>query len=299
MSAERKALSVLAAACTLGFGYMSLWEGKKYTNLSSKFNHVRDEIEKFQPVALEGADAAVYPWYRNNNLEEEWEYKLVKLQGYFKEERFFISRERDGKKGYLVMAPFITATRKYSKVIKPVEANKTIESGLMVNLGWVPAENKDDIELSSEPLPLIDGPAEGSLPERDRFTGLTNNPANLLEEDIVSLTEVTGIVRKGEHRDYINRRVNFENHAVFQFIDLPYLARFFKFHNTDAASSAYIERIVQEYDEESETLYPVPATKDNFVRPEKTPSLYQKTAGLYTGISALSLVTFLLSAVRR
>mmetsp|Transcript_3902 Transcript_3902/g.4336 ORF Transcript_3902/g.4336 Transcript_3902/m.4336 type:complete len:300 (+) Transcript_3902:32-931(+) len=299
MSSNRKALSVLAAACTVGFGYMSFWEGRKYSKLSSKFNTVRSEIEKFEPFVLEGADAAVYPWYRNNNLEEEWEYKLVKIQGYFKEERFFIARERDGKKGYLVMAPFITSTRKYSKVIKPVEANKTLESGLLVNLGWVPAENKDDIELSAEPLPLIDPPAEGSLPERERFTGLTNNPSNLMEDDIVSLTEVVGIVRKGEQQDRLNRRVNWENHAVFQFIDLPYLARFFKFFNTDAASSAYIERIVPQYDEESETLYPVPATKDTFVRPEKTPSLYQKTASLCTGISAISLVTFLLTAVRR
>lgn len=113
------------------------------------------------------------------------------------------------------------------------------------------------------------------------------------------LTEVVGIVRKGEHQDYLNRRVNFEKHAVFQYIDLPYLARFFRFHNTDAASDAYIERVVPQYDEESENLYPVPATKDTFVRPDVTPSYHQKTASLYSGISALSVVTFLLTALRR
>lgn len=155
MSAERKALAVLAAACSVGFGYMSLWEGRKYSKLSSKFNQVRGEIEKFKPVELEGPDAAVYPWYRNNNLEEEWEYKLVKITGYFREERFFIAREREGKKGYLVMAPFITSYQKYPKFFKPSDVNRPLESGLMVNLGWVPAENKDDIELSSEPLPLL------------------------------------------------------------------------------------------------------------------------------------------------
>jgi len=33
------------------------------------------------------------------------------MTGYFKEERFFVARKRDGKVGYLVFAPFITATR--------------------------------------------------------------------------------------------------------------------------------------------------------------------------------------------
>ena len=38
--------------------------------------------------------------YRSNNLNE-WEYKLVKVQGYFKDQRFFIKRARDGRQGYL------------------------------------------------------------------------------------------------------------------------------------------------------------------------------------------------------
>lgn len=29
------------------------------------------------------------------------------MEGYFEEERFLISREKDGKKGYIVLAPFV------------------------------------------------------------------------------------------------------------------------------------------------------------------------------------------------
>jgi len=35
---------------------------------------------------------------------------LVKLYGYFRDERVFIKREREGKDGYLVIAPFVTAS---------------------------------------------------------------------------------------------------------------------------------------------------------------------------------------------
>jgi len=41
---------------------------------------------------------------------KNWEYKVIKIKGWFREERFFVRRSRDGKDGYLVFAPFITST---------------------------------------------------------------------------------------------------------------------------------------------------------------------------------------------
>lgn len=48
------------------------------------------------------------------NAARDWEYKYVRMTGYFREERFFIKREKDGKKGYLVFAPFVTATEGFT-----------------------------------------------------------------------------------------------------------------------------------------------------------------------------------------
>ena len=42
------------------------------------------------------------------------------------------------------------------------------------------------------------------------------------------------------------------------------MARFHRMFNISGASKAYIERIVQNYDEEEAELYPVPANKENF-----------------------------------
>ncbi len=54
------------------------------------------------------------------------------------------------------------------------------------------------------------------------------------------------------------------------------MARFHRLFNLDAAGTAYIERIVPSYEsEEEESLYPVPATKENFDRPLMTPGRYR------------------------
>lgn len=45
------------------------------------------------------------------------------------------------------------------------------------------------------------------------------------------------------------------------------MARFFRLYNIDAASTAYIERLVPSYEGEEEELYPVPASIQNFDKP--------------------------------
>jgi len=77
------------------------------------------------------------------------------MRGYFKEERFFIRRERGGKNGYLVFAPFVTALR---KPMAPgnESINPPYEHSIWVNLGWVPSENKEDITMGNDPVPLLE-----------------------------------------------------------------------------------------------------------------------------------------------
>jgi len=82
---------------------------------------------------------------------DAWEYKLIKLRGYFEEEKFYVRREKNGRAGFLVLAPFITSHTDVN--IKAEGWNG--RNGIIVNLGWVPAENKDDIGLGNDPTGLL------------------------------------------------------------------------------------------------------------------------------------------------
>lgn len=65
----------------------------------------------------------------------------------------FVKRDREGKDGYLVMAPFVTALRNYDH---NVDVNPQVSrTQIMVNLGWVPAENKLDISMGSDPIGIV------------------------------------------------------------------------------------------------------------------------------------------------
>ena len=65
-------------------------------------------------------------------------------------------------------------------------------------------------------------------------------------------------MRVGKEEDILNRRRNWDKEGVFDFIDLHYMARFYKFYNITGASRAYIERIVPSFKDDAENLYPVP-----------------------------------------
>ena len=65
-------------------------------------------------------------------------------------------------------------------------------------------------------------------------------------------------MRVGKEEDILNRRRNWDKEGVFDFINLHYMARFYKFYNITGASRAYIERIVPSFKDDAENLYPVP-----------------------------------------
>lgn len=95
----------------------------------------------------------------------------------------------------------------------------------------------------------------------------SHNDERLTPEDYVRpLTEVVGIVRKGETPRAITGTRNWPEFGVYQSIDLEYICRFFRLFNFNAAKSAYIERVVDSYDSEPEDNYPVPATKDSYFK---------------------------------
>jgi len=85
----------------------------------------------------------------------------------------------------------------------------------MVELGWVALANKRDITRGSEPLPLLTPPEEGHHPEKDLYTGFVNDPAPANENDVRPLTEVIGIVRKGEKENILIGHKNWEEEGNF------------------------------------------------------------------------------------
>ena len=106
-------------------------------------------------------------------------------------------------------------------------------------------------------------------------------------------TEIVGLVRRGEQQDIINKQRNWPHDAVFSFIDLFFMARFFRISNLNSASMAYIERIVPNYSDEDKSLYPVPASIDNFDKPYLTPRKHLDYSMFWGGATGIGLVSFL------
>jgi len=114
--------------------------------------------------------------------------------------------------------------------------------------------------MGQEPIPLLE-PAETDIEKMyNPFTGFTRDPEPENEDDALPLTEITGIVRKGEEEDILNGRRNWKKEGVYTYIDLDFMSRFFRLYNHNTSKLAYIERIVPSYEDQEEELYPVPAS---------------------------------------
>ncbi len=119
------------------------------------------------------------------------------------------------------------------------------------------------------------------------------------EGENYAITEVTGIVKRGEKENILRKRKNWPLHGIYQWIDLHFICRFFKVFNDDSAEIAYIERMVPNYEEGEESLYPVPATKENFFKGNDTPDSHLNWAKVWGATSVLSALSTLLVALRR
>lgn len=206
-------------------GYGCILQYSNYLSQKRAWEERQSSINSFQTTELYGEDLKYFPWLQYNQLKN-WEYKLVKLKGYFKSERFFVRRARDGKEGYLVFAPFVTALQ--STDIPEAAHNPNLEYSVFVNLGWVPLENKGDVQMLPDPVPAIDAPTNPYLIGKNLHTNLIND-AN--DENYQPLTEITGLVRRGETSNILARRRNWKHEGVFTWIDLNYMARFFRIFN--------------------------------------------------------------------
>lgn len=146
---KRTFILSLSGLCFYGF----VWQSNRYSSSSKRWQKVQESLSSFAPAKIEGENAVNYPWSTGN--VNDWEYKLVELKGYFKDERFFVRRTKDSRLGYLVFAPFVTAKKTLEAVKRENVVNGQVEHTIFVNLGWVPLEHKKDIEMGNEPIPML------------------------------------------------------------------------------------------------------------------------------------------------
>jgi len=197
-------------------------------------------------------EARAFPWEFDL---KSWEGRKVEVEGYFRYSRFMVARKRNGKDGYLIFAPFTTAANQTNPACNPL---RKVEITAIVCLGWVPKELKNKIEDNDTPLPLTEFSEEthpGYLLIEDGFN------RDLAQEDLyVPLTKLTAYVRPGESRNILKGYNNWPSEQHYKFIDLFYIARWFRSTNIDMTSVAYLERVVPS-EEEAEVL-PIPITED-------------------------------------
>jgi len=129
--------------------------------------------------------------------------------------------------------------------------------------------------------------------DKDIYTGLKYMEENSSDDFNPPVTEIVGLVRRGEQQDIINKRKNWPHESVYTYIDLNFMARFFRIHNLNSASQAYVERIVPKYSEEEASLYPVPSSLDNFDKPYLTPRKHLDYSMFWGGSTVVGLLTLL------
>jgi len=114
------------------------WQGSKYFIKKERWQKIDEQLSTYKPYELKEQEASNFPWYRDSAVDD-WEYKLVKIKGRLGNERVFVRRPFEGRMGFDVMAPLYTTERS--------KANQTaiLDNGIVVDMGWVPAEHKDEI----------------------------------------------------------------------------------------------------------------------------------------------------------
>jgi cytochrome oxidase assembly protein ShyY1 len=106
-----------------------------------------------------------------------------------------------------------------------------------------------------------------------------------------NLSEVTGLVRKGE-RQNSNTKVDVTLKPDEQPVkNLQEIGKQFKILNLIAASAAYVQMFEPENTPISDNLYPVPARKHTFTRPYLTPDTHFNYAVFWGSAATVGFVS--------
>lgn len=104
------------------------------------------------------------------------------------------------------------------------------------------------------------------------------------------MTEITAVVQPGEQETWLHR--NWAVKGLFTVADLEFMTNFFRMWNRDAASTAYLERVItpEEQAELGEDAVVIPATHSQIQKGQNSAESQMKLArywGLATGLSLL------------
>jgi surfeit locus 1 family protein len=160
------------------------------------------------------------------------------MEGYFEEERFLVSREKDGKRGYLVFAPFVYRHELPTSLDKN---GKTLREFVIVNIGWIPIHLKDSISMNYDQSELVEYSEETHPGFLHIHDGFERNPES--ENNYMPLSYINGIIRKGETKDVTRGLNNWPTRHYYRMIDLLQISKSFRLPNMGKTSSAYIELI--------------------------------------------------------
>lgn len=158
----------------------------------------------------------------------------------------------------MVFAPFYTYHQRqpHNSLINEDKFHEMdgAAGGMMVNLGWLPAEHKKDLDLADtniEPIDLSDKFSGNTFV--DPVTGFkyTKEYDPELQEPEFKFVEIEGVLKRGETWNPLAGNVNMPEHGSFKFVDLDLMYRLNMFANKEACRAMYLERVVPELDLES------------------------------------------------
>lgn len=92
----------------------------------------------------------------------------------------------------------------------------------------------------------------------------------------VPVTNLTCYIRKGEHEDRINGRINWTRNYLFKFIDLKLLTRVFRVANQAEGETVYLERTFKNADDPES--FPLQATKETVIEDLKANTRHNENA---------------------
>lgn len=148
-AASQKGLFVVVMGGLTGTAITACrWQYNRYLESKRRWDTIFETLRAEKPFTLTPKEQVDFPWAKDSNEILAWEYKLVKIRGRLKRERYFIRRFKEGRLGYVVLAPLITASATEDSNQAPAE------TGIIVNLGWVPHEYRDEYEKNGNLVPI-------------------------------------------------------------------------------------------------------------------------------------------------
>lgn len=106
--ARKTFVGIIGALSSIA-GYGAFWQTRRYFESKQRWNTITERLDKWKPYPIFGLEAKIYPWMKGYKALEDWEYQVVKLDGFFGYERIFVRKTKNGRVGYCVFAPFVTA----------------------------------------------------------------------------------------------------------------------------------------------------------------------------------------------